>query len=234
MKPHLLILIILGLIIALSQTAFSRSTEFTIERDTVFNESIEIPDSTTWTIKPGVAVRFSGYHRLVVRGLLIAQANSRAPIVFTGVGRQSGSVDKPCWQGIEVAGPSGSARFVNCRFEGAYSNLVWGSAASFDSCIFTGNHYALYCARKAAPQIAACRFYNNIYGLVAEGAAPMVYNSEITGNTVGVYLLFNAPLASGRNTIERNQTDFKADSSLGGNTASFSLHYLWNIMKQLY
>ena len=41
-----------------------------ITRDTVFQQSIEIPFGTTLVVAPGVKVLFEGYHVLRVNGLI--------------------------------------------------------------------------------------------------------------------------------------------------------------------
>ena len=121
--------------------------------DTILANSVEVPENGTCVIKPGVIIRFSGYFRFIVRGLLIAEGTKEKPILITGVGRKRGATEKPCWQGLEIRGDKADAVLRYCRIEGAYRNFIFGTKPSIKSCEFVGNHCALYCSNKAAAHI---------------------------------------------------------------------------------
>ena len=66
-----------------------------ITRDTVFQQSIEIPFGTTLVVAPGVKVLFEGYHVLRVNGLIIAEGTLSEPVLFSGLDRETSSRENP-------------------------------------------------------------------------------------------------------------------------------------------
>jgi parallel beta-helix repeat protein len=222
------------LICAAALCAWPKSQAMLIDRDTVITGNFEVPESLTCTIKPGTTVRFGCYCKFIVRGLCIAQGTATEPITFTCAGRPHGATRPPCWYGILVMGKTAHADFRNCRFEGMYRGLVWESSPLFDSCEFAGNHFALYCTKKASPLVKNCRFYRNVYGITADFATPLLRDNLITGNTIGVYLQVGAQPLAGMNTIVGNVTNIRAETALAGDTTAFSMKYLWELMNELY
>jgi parallel beta-helix repeat protein len=214
--------------------SFAKSPSMLFAKDTVVTANIEIPDSATAIIQPGVTFRFSGYCKFIVRGVLIAGGTEDRPITFTCVDRVRGSTAQPCWFGMVIIGKNAFAQMRHCRMEGAYRNLAWESNPVFDSCEFVGNHCGLYCTKKAIPQVKRCSFRRNIYGIMADYANPMLLDNVITDNTVGVYLQTGAKLMAGKNMISGNQTNVKAESCLKGDTTASSVRDLWEVMNQLY
>jgi parallel beta-helix repeat protein len=215
-------------------SAWPRSPAMVIDRDTVLTANFEVAESLTCTIKPGTTIRFACYGKFIVRGLLIAQGSAAEPITFTCAGRPHGATLPPCWYGIFITGKSSHADFRNCRFEGMYRGLVWDSSPLFDSCEFAGNHFALYCTKKASPLVKNCRFYHNVYGITADFATPLLKDNLITANTIGVYLQVSSQPLAGPNTITGNETNIRAETALKGDTTAFSMKYLWEIMNELY
>lgn len=205
-----------------------------IDRDTTLAANFEVPESLTCTIKSGTTIRFGCYGKFIVRGLLIAQGTAADPITFTCLGRPHGAMLPPCWYGIFVTGKASHADFRNCRFEGMYRGLVWESSPLFDSCEFAGNHFALYCTKKASPLVRNCRFYHNVYGITADFATPLLRNNLVTANTIGVYLQVGSQPLAGPNTITGNETNIRTETATGGDTTAFSMKYLWEIMNDLY
>ena len=218
----------------LSQPAFAGNDKVVFSADTVISASIDIPPGVTCIIKPGVKLLFEGYISFTVRGLIIAEGTREKPIVFSAVDRPTGSRDRPAWQGIEIVNTEANGQFKHCRFEGAYRNLVWGSSPSFDSCVFSGNHYGLYCAKKAAPHVQRCQFSRNAYGIAADFAFPLLLDNTITENVIGLHLQLCSDAIAGKNTITGNKTNINVENALGKNTGSFSLQNMWDIMQQLY
>lgn len=204
------------------------------ERDTVLSCAIEVPRNKTCVIKPGVTIRFSGYHRISVEGLLIAEGRPGQEILITGTDRARGSTAKPCWQGIEVRGKQADAVLRHCRIEGAYRNFIWGAKPIIDSCSFVGNHYAIYCSNRAAPSIRSCTIYRNRFGVVADFASPLLLDNVITENVVGIYTQLSSGLVAGRNFVEANKTNVRSDKSMGENHDALSLKYIWDLMRQLH
>jgi parallel beta-helix repeat protein len=230
MKPYLFFLFIFVTIFC----AWPKSQTMHIDRDTVLTGNFEVPDSLTCTIKAGTTIKFACYCKFIVRGLLIAQGTAREPITFTCVDRSHGATQPPCWYGMLVMGKSSQADFRNCRFEGMYRALVWDCRPLFDSCEFAGNHFALYCTKKASPLVKNCRFYRNVYGIVADFATPLLRNNLITDNTIGVYLQVGSQPLAGPNTIFGNQTNIRVETALAGDSTAFSMKYLWELMNELY
>lgn len=213
---------------------YGKMPSIVIRSDTVLTSNFEVPEGTVCTIKPGVKIEFDGYFLFIVKGLLIAQGTREKPILFTGVDRSRGSMERPCWQGFEIVGKNSQASFKHCRCEGAYRNLIWESRPVFDSCEFTGNHYAIYCTKKSRACIINSRIYRNKYGIVADFASPMVLDNVITDNIVGVYLQLSSRLIAGRNVITDNKTDIRSEECFGDNQDALSPKYLWDLMRQLY
>lgn len=214
--------------------AFAKSESFAISKDTVISTTIEVPENTTWILKPGITIKFSGYCKFIVRGQLIAHGSAEAPILFTCVGRPRGAIQPPCWYGLLVMGKKTNASFRHCRFEGAYRNLAWESSPSFDSCEFAGNHFGLYCTKKASPHVQRCQFYRNVYAIVADFATPLLLGNVVTDNTIGVLIQVGSQPIAGPNTIFGNRTDVKSEQCLKGDSTAFSMRYLWELMNELY
>jgi len=214
--------------------AFAGKQEFTISRDTVLSANFEVPDSVTCTVKPGTTIRFAGYFKFAVRGQFIARGTAAEPITFTCAGRQHGATAPPCWCGLVFTGKSSGGYLRNCRFEGMYQCLAWGSSPEFDSCEFAGNHCGIYCTAQATPHVKNCRFYRNVYAVMADCAVPVLVDNVITDNTVGVCLQIGSRPLAGRNTIFGNRTDVRTETALKGDSAAFSMQGLWELMNELY
>jgi parallel beta-helix repeat protein len=228
------LLFLFSCIIADIQAGQNEKNSLLFDRDTVVNSSLEISEKEVLTINPGVTVRIDGYLRISVKGVLIAQGTKEKPIVITGINREQGSTDQPCWQGIEINGKQSNAVFRHCRIEGAFRNIIWEARPLFDSCKFTGNHYALYCTKKAVPHITNCLFSRNKYGIVADFASPLILDNVITENSIGIQLQLSSSLIAGRNIISNNEKDIRSEQCFGETNEAFSSKYLWDLMRQLY
>jgi parallel beta-helix repeat protein len=215
-------------------SSWAKNESLNISRDTILSANFEVPESVTCVIKPGTTIKFSGYYKFVVRGLLIARGTANEPITFTCVNRPHGATAPPCWCGMVVFGKKANAYCRNCRFEGMYRGLVWESSPVFDSCEFAGNHSGLYCTKKASPSVKDCKFYRNVYGIVADFATPLLVDNVIADNTVGVCLQIGSRPLAGRNTFFGNTTDILNETALNGDTTAFSMQSLWELMNELY
>lgn len=204
------------------------------DQDTVLNSTVEVPENGTCVIKEGVTIKFSGYHRFVVNGLLIAEGTKDNPILITGVDRVHGSTEPPCWQGFEIRGKKADALFKYCRIEGAYRNFIYNTRPTIKQCEFVGNHCAIYCSNKAVPHIKKNKIYRNKYGIVADYASPLILDNIITENIVGVLMMRSSRLIAGRNIVEKNKKDIHSEESFGENYDAISLKYIWDLMNQLY
>jgi parallel beta-helix repeat protein len=222
------------IILTMLTSSWAKSESLNISRDTILSANFEVPESVTCTIKPGTTIKFSGYFKFIVRGLLIARGTANEPITFTCVNRAHGATGQPCWYGMVVFGKNANAYFRNCRFEGMYRSLVWESGPSFDSCEFAGNQSGLYCTKKASPRVKDCKFYRNVYGIVADFATPLLVDNVITGNTIGICLRVGSQPLAGRNTIFGNTTNIRTETALNGDTTAFSMQSLWELMNELY
>jgi parallel beta-helix repeat protein len=225
---------LLTLCALLPALAAAAETRIFIKRDTVVSATILVPESTTMTIAPGVRIEFAAFEKFVVMGLLIAQGTADKPIVITCSGRPRGSAAPPCWHGLVIYGPKAHALFTYCRIEGAYKNVVWESRPVFELCEFTGNHYALYCLKKASPHVKNCRIYRNAYGVVSDFSSPILLDNVITENLIGVQLQLSGQAIAGKNTITGNRTDVRTERCLDQATDPLSLQYLWDVMRELY
>lgn len=223
-------------IVVFYQEGFCKRSEPSIvfAHDTVINNTIEIPENVTCIIKPGVIMKFSGYYRFIVHGLLIAEGTKDNPILITGIDRPHGSTEKPCWQGLEIRGEKADAILKYCRIEGAYRNFIYEAKPSIKLCEFVGNHCAIYCSNKSAAHIKKNKIYRNKYGIVADYASPMILDNVITNNIVGVLMMRSSRLIAGRNVISGNKKDIYSRESFGENHDAVSLKYIWDLMNQLY
>ena len=55
--------------------------------DTVIANDLNVPVGSTLKINPGVTIKFDGYRTVLVKGVLLAEGQANAPIVFTAVDR---------------------------------------------------------------------------------------------------------------------------------------------------
>jgi hypothetical protein len=208
--------------------------QIVFSNDTLVDSDIVIERGSACTIEQGVSIRFAGYHSFIIHGLLAAEATAEEPIVFSCKGRVRGSTDKPCWKGFEIVGEKSTAVFSHCRFEGYYRMLLWESSPVFDSCTFSGNHYALYCANKAKPHVSNSTFTGNVYAIAADFSQPLLLDNIITENDIGIYQQLGARMVIGRNIIEKNARNIVSEESLGSNETPLNIHYIWKFMHQLY
>jgi parallel beta-helix repeat protein len=148
--------------------------------------------------------------------------------------RARGAVEHACWEGLMICGKQASAVLTNVRIEGAYRNAIVEASPLIRSCEFAGNHYALYCMKKSAPQIESCRFHRNVYGVSVETSSPVLAGNTITENNVGVYVVLSTDFVAGKNIIERNGNDYRAEQSLGPAKAIYPLQQLWEVMREVY
>jgi hypothetical protein len=210
------------------------TSSFIISTDTILKNDLIISYGKTLVIKEGVTVRLDGYRSIVISGLLLASGTDLKPIVFTSVDRARGSAERPTWNGIEIRGKDAHARLRHCRFEGAFRNLVWEANAVFDSCKFAGNHYGVYAAKKAVPQIENCIFYRNTYAVASDFASPIIAGNTFTNNVIGIYQQLGSSAYVTRNVFSANQTDIKSEESLGKNNSMLSTQHLWDVMRQCF
>jgi|GEM_PF-1460511 hypothetical protein len=213
---------------------FAKTPDVIFSHDTIISNNIEVPENATYIIKPGVCFQISGYCKIVVHGLLIAEGTGNRPITFTCLGRPRGSIDAPCWYGFIIMGKNSHGLFRHCRWEGAYRNLVWESNPVFDSCEFVGNHCGLYCTKKAMPHVKNCRFYRNVFGIVADFANPLLLDNVISDNTIGIDVQIGSQVVSGKNKVEHNQTNVRPEPGLIGDTGTSAMRNLWELMNELY
>jgi parallel beta-helix repeat protein len=116
----------------------------------------------------------------------------------------------------------------------AFRTLAWESSPSFDSCEFTGNHYGIYCSKKASPLISNSTFHNNTYGIAVDQSFPLLQGNAITDNVVGLYLQLTPESIAGKNLIVNNGTNIHIEKAYGADSASFHMQRMWKVMQQLY
>lgn len=91
--------------------------------------TINVPNNDTLSIEPGVEVIFMGYHKLNVKGRLLAVGTKQDPILFTALNKTSG------WHGIRFINNSSSndsSKLVFCSFK--YGKANTGPYSSWDRC----------------------------------------------------------------------------------------------------
>ncbi len=144
--------------------------KYTIEHyGGTFAQDLVIPSGETWTISPGVTLKFASGKRLIVYGTLIAEGNASDRITFTRSG-SSGS-----WYGIKFENSSVDA---SCIIK--YADIEHAT-------------YGIYCYQ-ASPKIEYNTISNCAYGLRAYYGNPTVVHNTISNNsTYGVYLYRSSP-----------------------------------------
>ncbi len=212
---------------------FCKDRPIEFEHDTIVDTTIVVPENVTCIIKPGVTIRFSGYHSFIVKGLLIAEGEPGKQILITGVNRMHGSMERPCWQGFDIR-ENADMVLRYCRIEGAFKNKIFKAKPAFTSCEFVGNHYAIYCVNKAAVHVKKCKIYRNKYGIVANFASPIILDNVITENEIGIHMMLSSRLIAGRNSISGNRIDIQSEESFGKNYDAVGLKHIWDLMNQLY
>jgi hypothetical protein len=146
--------------------------------------SIVVFPNRTLTIEPGVEVivtadntfNTGNFIYLEVRGSLIANGTSTAPIVFTSTDTTSGFYN---WEGIRIKGSQGGTVQMN-HFElhntwyGIYNDISQpGVSYVFDECYFRSNQYGL--------QLNADMVYNNcIFESNGAGQAAQISYGTLT------------------------------------------------------
>ena len=95
---------------------------------------ITIPEGDTLTIKPGVNIYFDGMYSIISEGIIIADGEENAPILFTS----NQPVPQPNdWGVIELHSPNNVFRFVQYKYA---ANGIEGhdiSGSIFENCTLT-------------------------------------------------------------------------------------------------
>lgn len=224
----------LAFLFLFTSQVYSKDEAIVFERDTLLTKDLIIKEGQTCIVKPGVKLIFKGYCAIVVRGLLMIEGTNDKPVLITKEDRARGELDWPGWKGLDIRGDKADAVIKNCRIEGAYRNIIYGTRPIFDSCEFAGNHSAIHCSGKAAPHIKNCKIYRNKYGIYVDHSTPIMLDNIVTENVIGIYTQMNSSVVAGRNVIEGNETDISSEESLGENKSIGSLKKIWDIMRELY
>ena len=166
--------------------------------------TLTIAAGQTWTLSPGVIVKFSGAgDELTVNGRLVCNGTAGNPVIFTGIQDDSAGGDTngngpsaagpTAWRGIVMNGnatPS-SLTWTEVRYGGAgyVSNLHLNSASpTLTNCTIRHNFtHGMVCNGNSFPTVANCTFTSNgsdaINGVPAM-ALPGFTNNTATGNGV--------------------------------------------------
>jgi predicted outer membrane repeat protein len=78
---------------------------------------IEILEGTALLVESGVNIKFLGHHRILVKGLLIAEGTSAEPVVFSAKDKISG------WGGIIFENAHSNCKLVNTILEYAHGRI---------------------------------------------------------------------------------------------------------------
>jgi len=165
------------------------------------NGTITVPVGQTWTLNPGVIIKFVNAYEVTVNGTLIANGTAGNPVIFSDVaddtaggntnggGVSTGSA--AAWRGI-VFGSTSSASVLNytdLRYGGSgfISNIHLNSASpTFTNCVIR-NCYAdgMELNGNSFPTVTDCTFTNNggfAINSAPIAAVPAITNNAATGN----------------------------------------------------
>lgn len=134
--------------------------------------------NATLTVLPGTRVRMEHYRgyrdpekriHLVVKGGIVAEGRSDAPIYFTSDAAQPQNGD---WSMLRVLSPTGPVKFSYCVFEFAQQGLnIWaGQNVEINSSVFRWNNWeGIYFESSSTSTLYGCNLVENGYnGLAAE------------------------------------------------------------------
>jgi hypothetical protein len=85
------------------------NADIVFDRDTVITGDLIVASNRICVINPGVTIKFAGYGRMGVYGVLVADGSADSQIVITSEGRPEGSTAAPDWKGVEIVGKIGRA-----------------------------------------------------------------------------------------------------------------------------
>ena len=157
-----------------------------------------VPAGETWKIDPGVEVRFSGFYRLTVDGIVEAVGTMEQPIIF-GSTQNNSARDRGNWEGILLNNSSEPSIFEYCRIEDGATFVQAddstdvlrgavhcnGSSPIIQKCILASNGFnAVYITGGGAPLIEGCTITENAFsGIAVSGSShPIISNSVIVTN----------------------------------------------------
>jgi len=173
--------------------------------------SVQIPNDSTLTIKPGVTIIFQGTYKLNVQGRLLAIGTNVDTIVFTAANISNG------WRGIRFNGTSA----INDSSKVIYCKLQYGKANGPSP---DDNGGALYFNNFSKTIISNCLISNCTAntsggGIYCSVSNPMIINNFITKNSIsnntnywhsgggGIFCTGSSPNIS-NNTITYNVAPF--------------------------
>ncbi len=182
--------------------------------------SLVVPAGQTWTLNPGVIIKFTSAFDVTIVGTLLANGTAANSVIFSAVADDSAggdtnnngpSVGSPAaWRGLIFTSTSSASllRYTDVRYGGSgyVSNmhLSAGANPTFDHCISRNNF---------------------THGINLNGAAqPIITNCTITGNSGNA--IDSVPIAAlagfSNNTATGNSGNF-ARVTVGGVTGAVSL-----------
>ncbi|MBI5142626.1 MAG: right-handed parallel beta-helix repeat-containing protein [Nitrospirae bacterium] len=159
----------------------------------VMTGDLYVVEGVSLTIEPGTTVRvkksestktdpeyLSSLTELLVRGRLVAEGTAEKPIAFLP---DSDAAEKEHWAGIII--DRGAASFRHCRIESTETGV-----------------YAI----QSSPAIDSATITKNAYGVISQGESskPVIINSRISGNAVGIMALDGARPKLVKNTVSGN------------------------------
>ncbi len=123
--------------------------KFVITTDSTFTGNLVVDAGTSLSLRPGVILKFTSGHGIIVNGGLEAIGTPAQPITFTNSDsvniRLQGFIPNTVWDGMHVSGNAGSKPIItlsNCKFSHATDcalKLEHYEEATLDSCLFENN-----------------------------------------------------------------------------------------------
>jgi len=232
---------IILLLVILSIQSFALNVSGTLQKNTIWTPSdnpiivsghIEIPESLSLSITSGTIIKFDGFFHLLVKGTLTAQGTSGNEIEFSSTRENPAPED---WEGIIFYGEKSKGLLEHCKIRYAFKNLFWKASPVIQSCSFSSNKYAIYCAYSKSAKILENQIQKNSFGVYCDFSSPLIQKNKITANSYGIYcILSSSPVVGDNEIVSNREKDIYMDESMGKNQTDNINNHVWDLMKGLF
>jgi len=184
----------------------------------IVNGTVNIPAGSVLTIEPGVEVNFSGHHKFIVEGKLLAQGNPGDSIIFTASDANTG------WHGLRflntIAAGEDTSKISWCRIE--HGRVMGDCPDNRGGAVYSegSNILISHCTLRRNKAVSGAADWGG-GAIYCDRSNLIITENLITENYSGhdggaIYCAFSRPVIK-RNTIINNEAAMR-----GGGIASFT------------